>query len=61
MFPCDCDTVWFIRRLKISRPRRVLLTRAQIFCESDRARGILETVRMIEATEAQFCPQKGLC
>jgi hypothetical protein len=61
-FPCDCDTVWFIRRLKMPGATKRFLDRHKlILCKADKAKRISKPVPVYNVAEAKICPQKGLC
>ena len=57
---CGCDTVWLIRGLKTSHGKQLSLAYKVFFCKADKAKGVSKAVPLGRATEAQFCPLKGL-
>jgi hypothetical protein len=60
-FPCDCDTVWFMRRLKMhGATRRFMGMHSAISCKADKTKGISRPLPISRVTEAKMCPQKGL-
>lgn len=59
-YPCDCDSVWFIRRFKLPEGKRRFKNATKIRCKPNKAAGILKPAPMYEVSESQVCPQKGM-